>query len=317
VLPVRDRRDFLQLLLGAGVGLSCVRGASASSRLVTDETARGPLALTNLAPNLVQISGAGGNVVVIDSPDGLVLVNGGTAERSADLMKTVAERFGSKPVKTLFNTDWHAEHTGSNEAFAKTGSQIVAHEHTKQYLGTELHVEWQTRVYKPRPAQALPTKTFYTTGSMAAGQERIEYAHLGQAHTDGDVYLFLPAANVLIAGDVLTVGTYPIADYTTGGWLGGLVTANKTLLDKTNADTRIVPGTGPVQTRADLQAQHDMLSTMRDRFVKMMRQGMGTEDMLAAGVTKEYDARWGDPRLFVSTSYRGLWLHVRELGGIV
>ena len=64
---------------------------------------------------------------------------------------------------------------------------------------------------------------------------------------------------MLVAGDVLSVGKYPIADYTTGGWLGGLVTATKTLLDLSNAETRIVPGTGPVQTRADLQAQHDML----------------------------------------------------------
>jgi hypothetical protein len=72
-----------------------------------------------------------------------------------------------------------------------------------------------------------------------------------------------------------------------------------------------------VQTRADLQAQFDMLTTMRERLPKMMRQGMGTEDMLAVGCTKEFDAKWGDPKLFVTTSYRGLWLHVRELGGIV
>jgi hypothetical protein len=120
-----------------------------------------------------------------------------------------------------------------------------------------------------------------------------------------------------MTGDVMSVGRYPIADYTTGGWLGGLVTATKTLLDVTNADTRIVPGTGPVQTRADLQAQFDMLSAMRERFPKMMRQGMGAEDMLKAAATKEFDTKWGDPTLFVNTCYRGLWLHVRELGGIV
>jgi hypothetical protein len=60
-----------------------------------------------------------------------------------------------------------------------------------------------------------------------------------------------------------------------------------------------------------------MLSAMRERLVKMMRQGLSARDMLAAGVTKEFDPRWGDPELFLSTSYRGLWLHVRELGGIV
>jgi hypothetical protein len=44
---------------------------------------------------------------------------------------------------------------------------------------------------------------------------------------------------------------------------------------------------------------------------------MGPEDMLAAGATKEFDARCGNPESFINITYRGLWLHVRELGGIV
>ena len=256
-------------------------------------------------------------MLVVRGTDGLVMINGGSAERSSELLKTIADQSGGRRVTTLFNTDWHPDHTGSNEALAKGGAQIVAHENTKQYLANELFVEWEKRTYKARTAQALPTKTFLTTGTMTAGGETLKYGHLGQAHTDGDIYVFLPASNVLMAGDVMSVGAYPIADYTTGGWLGGMVTATKTLLDLTNADTRIIPGTGAVQTRADLQAQFDMLTTMRERLPKMMRQGMGTEDMLAAGCTKEFDAKWGDPHLFVTTSYRGLWLHVRELGGIV
>ena len=90
-----------------------------------------------------------------------------------------------------------------------------------------------------------------------------------------------------------------------------------TLLDLAKPDTRIVPGEGPVQTRADLQAQYDMLSALRDVFVKMMRQGMSADEMIAAGATKAFDAKWGNPQQFVKTSYRGLWLHVREVGGIV
>jgi hypothetical protein len=96
-----------------------------------------------------------------------------------------------------------------------------------------------------------------------------------------------------------------------------MVTASKALLDMTRPDTRYVPGIGPVQARAGLQAQLDMLSAMRDGMHKMMRQGMGAEDMLAAGLTKDFDAAWGRPEQFVSVSYRGMWLHVRELGGVV
>ena len=103
-------------------------------------------------------------------------------------------------------------------------------------------MDWQHRTYKALPKVAWPTKTSYNAGKMTLGRERIEFAPLGQAHTDGDIYVFFPESNVLVAGDVLAVGTYPIADYISGGWLGGLMTATKTLLDLTNDQTRVVPG---------------------------------------------------------------------------
>jgi len=272
---------------------------------------------TRLTPSLVHLTGAGGNVVVLEGADGLLMVNGGRREQSAEMLASIAEQCHGKSIRTLFNTDWHPDHTGSNDAVAATGTRIIAHENTKQYLATDLFVDWENRTYPRLSARALPSETFYTKGTLTFDRERIEYGHLGQAHTDGDIYVFFRDANVLVAGDVLGVGRYPVPDYTTGGWLGGLIAANKTLLDLANADTRIVPGSGPVQSRADLQAQHDMLSTLRDRLAKMMRQGMGADEMLAAGATKEFDSRWGSPNVWVPTVYRGLWLHVRELGGVV
>jgi glyoxylase-like metal-dependent hydrolase (beta-lactamase superfamily II) len=305
-----SRRQFLELVLsGAAI--------ASSSALTSAQSHPAPITTTPLNDHLHLIAGAGSNVLLVSSSDGLVLVNGGSPERSNELLKAVAARAQGRRLTTLINTDWCADHTGSNESAGAIGAQIIAHENTKQYLAHDQFIEWQTRTYKARPKAALPTKTFYTKDSITVGSERLEYGHLGQAHTDGDIYVHLPASNVLVTGHVLTVGKYPIADYTTGGWLGGLLTATKTLLDLSNAETRVVPGTGPVQTRADLQAQFDMLTALRERFAKMMRQGMSANDMLAAGATKEFDAKWGDPTLFVPVSYRGLWLHVRELGGIV
>ena len=276
-----------------------------------------PLASTPLGANLTLISGAGGNVVLARGGDGAALVNGGHRDRSAELLRLVNELTGGTRIRHLVNTDWHEDHTGSNEALGRAGAEIVAHENTKQYLSSDIFVDWQSRTYKALPELAHPSKTFYTSGTMPLGGERAEFAHLGQAHTDGDIYVFFPDANVLVAGDVLAVGTYPIGDYVSGGWLGGLMNATRTLFDLANDQTKVVPGTGPLQTRADLKVQRDMLATLRDRLAKMMRQGMGYRDMMAAGATKEFDARCGDPSLFMSTTYRGMWLHVRELGGIV
>jgi cyclase len=305
-----SRRQLLELMLSGAAVASCASLMSAQGRAPS-------IATTPLNEHLHLISGAGGNVLLVTTGDGLVMINGGSTERSNEVLKAVSAHARGKRLTTLINTDWCADHTGSNEALGAIGANIIAHEHTRQYLANDQFIEWQKRTYKAKPKSALPTKTFRTKGSLAAGSERLDYAHLGQAHTDGDIYVHLPASNVLMTGDVVTVGTYPIADYTTGGWLGGLVTATKTLLDLSNAETRVVPGTGPVQTRMDLQAQFDMLTTLRERLPKMMRQGMSANDMLAAGATKEFDGKWGDPKVFLPVTYRGLWLHVRELGGIV
>src|SRR5262249_19950088 len=196
-----------------------------------------------------------------------------------DLVKFLDKEFKGQHVTTLFNTDWHLEHTGSNETFRKSEAKIMAHENTKLWIGADFYSDWENRRYKPRPVEALPTETFYTNGKMTLGKVAIEYGYMMQAHTDGDIYIFFPEQNVLVAGDVLSVGRYPILDYVTGGWIGGLQNANQTLLKVANPETKIVPGSGPVQTHADLQAQADMCNSMRDRLVKLMRQGMGPQDM--------------------------------------
>ena len=309
MFPAWDRRGFLRLLLGTAAFAPLAATAAGQGH--------GDFGVTPLGDRARLVTVAGSNVVVLDGGGGLLLVNGGPAAHADTLLTAIAAGTGNKRLEVLFNTDWHPDHTGLNEAAGRAGAQMIAHEHTRQYLGAEFFVDWENRTYKPLPSKALPNKPFYTKGALTFGGERVEYGHLGQAHTDGDIYVFFQDSNVLVAGDVLGVGRYPIADYTTGGWLGGLANATKTLLDLTNDQTRVVAGRGPVQTRADLQAQHQMLTAMRERLTKMMRQGLGSEEMLASGVTKEFDERWGDPSLFVTTSYRGLWLHVRELGGIV
>lgn len=306
------RRHFLQLLGATAAGLPFAVPAAAQTGLPTLHTLDPPPpGVTMLGESLGLVSGLGGNVVALKGPSSGLLVNGGVGP-----LPDAPISFTNRP-EFLFNTDWHAGHTGLNLIVAGMGGQILAHEFTKQYLAIDRYVEWRHKIYKALPATALPTKTFTKAGSMTFGGQTIEYAPLGQAHTDGDIYVFFRDANVLVVGDVMTVGRYPIADYTSGGWLGGLLAATKTLLSLANTQTRIVPGEGPVQTRADLQALYDMLAACRDAFVKMMRQGMSADEMLASGVTKTFDARWGDPQLFVKTSYRGLWLHVREVGGIV
>ena len=309
-----SRRDFLRAAAygAAGLSLSAIVSRRASARSLVAS-----LGANVVSDNVVQITGLGTNAVIVTGADGSLMVDCGTAERSSELLKFVTKYPGAGRVGTLYNTHWHWDHTGGNERFSKAGAKLAAHENTKLWLGADFYSDWEHRGYKPRPREAWPTQTFYTSGKTTFGKDEIVYGYLPRAHTDGDVYIFLPRQNVLVAGDLVSVGSYPILDYTTGGWIGGMTDASKALLGVVDSKTLIVPGSGPVQTRADLQAQSDMLATMNDRLKGLLRKGMGTDDLLAQPPTREFDAKWGDPKLFLANAYRGLWGHVRELGGIV
>jgi glyoxylase-like metal-dependent hydrolase (beta-lactamase superfamily II) len=302
------RRKTLKTLLGGTAALVAGRSAFGQSS---------GLSATKIADNFTLITGAGANVLLLTSPDGNLLVDSGLPEHSADLLKLVAEQTGGKPVKVLFNTHWHYESTGSNEALGKAGATIVAHEKTKLWLGAEIDIHWTGKHYMPLPKAARPTETFYTTKNMDFGGQLIEAGYMLQAHTDSDIYVYFPQANILMVGDAVAPGHYPDLDWSTGGWISGMVDGQKKLLDVAKDDTKIVAGTGPVITKAELQATNEKLIVIRDNMLKLFRQGKNPDEMRAEGLTKDYDAEWGDPKQFLHNAYRGMWGHVREVGGIV
>jgi glyoxylase-like metal-dependent hydrolase (beta-lactamase superfamily II) len=98
-----------------------------------------------ITDNFSLIRGAGSNVLLLNGPDGALMVNGGAPDRSPELLKVVAEQTGGKPVRVLFNTDWHLDNTGSNDTLGKAGATIIAHENTKLWMSTEFHVQWQNK----------------------------------------------------------------------------------------------------------------------------------------------------------------------------
>jgi hypothetical protein len=122
---------------------------------------------------------------------------------------------------------------------------------------------------------------------------------------------------VLVVGDLMSPGRYPVLDYTTGGWIGGMADASRKLLSLCDERTRIIAGMGPVQSKVDLQAYSDMLAAVRPILVKGIKSGGNGDDFIQQQLTKDFDAKWGDPKLFLQNAYLGLWAHARELGGIV
>jgi len=302
-----DRRQFLQAILAGAVGTTFTHRALA-------QNAPPPITATKLAPDLVMLSGDGGNVAIVAAGDGLFMIDGGLDNRAADLMKAVADVDGHK-VTTLFNTHWHYDHVGSNEMLGRAGAKIIAHENVKKRLSERTIFESANRTFDPLKPEGLPAETFTTGLKRSLGRTGLIASHIPLAHTDGDAYVFFPSHNVLHTGDLLFNGTFPVIDYSTGGWIGGMAAASEALGKVGDANTKIIPGHGPMATKADLKASHDMLATIHDRVAAMIKQGKSVEEVVAAKPTKEFDEQFGRgarrPDQFAQVAYTSILRHMK------
>jgi glyoxylase-like metal-dependent hydrolase (beta-lactamase superfamily II) len=259
------------------------------------------------------IADAPGNVVVVQTGEGLLLVDSG----SVALAPAVRKALDGEPVRTLFNTHYHADQTGGNALFAKAGAQIHAHTITKQWLAADYYVPGEDRWVKAPPKEAVPSVTFRGRGELQAGAERVEYGYLLEAHTRGDAYVFFRDSNVLAAGDVVSPLRDPALDWYAGGWLGGRVDAMDDLLELANAETRIVPAYGPVMSRAELQAERDLMTKLYDRCASLTHKGNSAKDMLDKGVLDDVGRSFQDPYRFLYDVAKGLQAHYTNFGGNV
>jgi len=304
---IRSRPTRRQLLKTAMAGVAGMM--LAAPRRVAAAQAPADAGTERLADNLFVIRMPGqANVLAQTGAGGVLLVDGGSMAASDALMKMVASLPGGGPVQTLINTHWHPEQTGSNEAIGRAGKTIIAHENTRLWLTTDVTWTWNGQRFKRLPKVAQPTKTFYTTGKLDSG---VRYGYIPDAaHTDGDLYVLFPQENVLAVGDVMSGAGWPVVDYVTGGWIGGIVGGLQRLQTLVNEDTRIVPGRGPVLRLADLKAQSEMFGTIYDRLSQMLNRGRGPTEAVAAQPTKEFDARMGNGDEFVRRAFESLWAYV-------
>ena len=286
----QSRRRFLQRIGSASA-------AAALWRLGPVAAAGSGLTVTELGDGLSVVTGAGGNVVVLARPEGLLLVDSGSAERAADLLALLGRRFGTAPIGVLFNTHWHLEHTGGNDAIAARGAKtIVAHENTRLWMSTKYYVEWEDRYYqRARDRRCRPNKTFYSSDpqpiELAFGGERVEYGQLTEAHTDGDIYVYFRERNVIVAGGAVTAARYPVIDYSRAAGSAASSRRRRNCSSITNANTLDRSRRRPAQPRAHLEAQLEMLKTVRGRIENLMRKGKSIPEMLAADVTAGFDPR--------------------------
>jgi len=264
-------------------------------------------AVRKLTDKIALVDGGGSNVVAFSTGDGLLLVDSGVPKFGDKLVASLKDVAANSKVHTLFNTHYHLDQTGNNELFSASGAKIIAHDVTRQWMSTDYWVPSEDRYEKARPKAAWPTETFVNTGSIKAGGEQIDYGYLLSAHTNGDIFVHFKDSNVLVVGDVASPVKDPELDWPTGGWIGGRVDAMDLLLKISNEQTKFVPGSGPVMTRAEFKAERELMEVVRQRLFKQVLAGEGPQDMLEGGVMKGLARTWKDPYKFLYAACKGCW----------
>ena len=288
------------LALG-GIGLS--RRAAAQGQA---------LQTLKITDNLSVISGDGGNIGLLTGADGALVVDTGFKAQSDALMRAIKDA-AAAPVQMVVNTHWHADHTDGNEPLGRAGARILAHTNTRKRLSSDQVVEFLNMKSPASPKPALPVVVFDTEMTLFWNEEEIHLTHVPDAHTDTDIVLHFKNANVVHAGDLLFNGFYPFIDYSSKGWIGGMVKGADRILAMTDDRTKIIPGHGPMATRANVKEFRDMLATVQARVEKAIRAGKSADEVVAAKPTADLDAKWGkgflDPDKFTRLVYLTITRH--------
>jgi cyclase len=263
----------------------------------------------DLGNRTYMLEGEGGNITVAIADDGVIMVDSQFAPLYGKIKAAIAQ-LTRQPIRYLIITHFHRDHTGGAEAFGKDGAIIVAHENAKTRMATGTRNGLTGNQVPPAPAIALPKETYKETMTIRLQGRSAELRYTRDVHTDGDTYVYFADANVLVTGDIVFFGRYPNIDFAYGGSIDGMIRGVDELLAFAREDATIVPGHGPVGTKAMIREYRQMLVVARDRIQKLKAAGKTEDEVVAAKPNADYDAKYGlDDRSngnFVRVVYRSL-----------
>lgn len=247
---------------------------------------------TELGGNTFMLEGVGGNITLAAGKDGAIMVDGQFAPMHEKIKAAVLALTGV-PVKVLVNTHYHGDHVGGNAPFAGDGVTTLAHDNVGKRLAAGTTNAFTGAKTAPVAKEAIPKRSYTKDFSLSVGGRVARIGHPFNAHTDGDSYVYFADANVLATGDIVTLGRYPLVDFTNGGSINGLITAVDTYLKIANDKTKVVPGHGPVADRNVLVSYRNILATARDRVAKLIAEGKTEQDAVAAKPFPDLDKQTG------------------------
>ncbi len=236
-----------------------------------NDLAKVEVKVEKIAPGVAVLFGAGGNIGLSYGEDGNIIVDDQYAPMSEKIVAAVAS-VDPDPVRFVVNTHWHGDHTGGNEAMGRRGAVILAHSNVRIRMSSEQFIAALNDKVPASPAGALPVVTFEDGVTLHLNGDTLHVVHVANAHTDGDSLVHWQKANVLHMGDTFfNKVTLPFIDLSSGGSIDGLIAAADKGLAWSNEATRIIPGHGPVATRAELAAYRAMLVDIRAKVAAGLR----------------------------------------------
>lgn len=231
--------------------------------------------VTAVSRNVYMLTGSGGNIGLAVGDDAVFVVDDQFAPLTPKILAAIAT-VTSKPVRFVFNTHWHFDHTGGNENLGRAGGLIVAHENVRSRMSSDQFIEALNRREPASPVGALPVVTF-------------------------------TKANVVHTGDTFGSAGLPFVDLSSGGSIAGVIAVAERVHAMANDQTRIIPGHGPVADRARIGAFRDMLMVLRERMRAELVAGKSLDQIIAAKITSDYAKDWpGGHDRFVRLLYQEL-----------
>lgn len=230
----------------------------------------------NVGYNVSDITPIGGNVTIIMTPEGVVLVDAKVPAMHDDLMAKIAS-LTKAPVKYVILTHNHPDHSSGAEQMKAAGDVVITSQGTRENLIRNGQVV--------RPQVAYSGQTVLFPGGVE--MRLTEYT----GHTRGDTTVYLPESKLLIAGDLVTVpDEIPgIVNYGDGG---GWEDWGRTLdaIAKVDFD-QLIGGHGPVLTKAEFLTFKSKIDGIRSRVRELNRQRKTAEEI---GQTLQREFNWGN-----------------------
>lgn len=275
--------------IGLLTSLGLLLSVAMSSVAAEDEV---KITTIDVADGIHMLMGRGGNIGLLIGEDGTFMIDDQFSPLTPKILDAVKAAGGDTP-RFLINTHFHGDHTGGNENLGKEGTLILSHDNVRERLANGSYIATFGMKSPPARKAALPVITYSEEMHLHINGDSVQAIHVPGAHTDGDSIIHFKNSNVIHAGDTFFNGFYPFIDAAHGGTLKGAIRAADLILSMTDGDSKIIPGHGPLASKADLLAYREMLGTAYERLLKLKNTGKSVEDAVAEKPLADLEAKWG------------------------